>query len=95
MKGLTEEQLKMIQKNLRAFTRMLGPVWIEKEEDEGEFRIYFPVDRKKHIYSCGDIEAVDGWLHGCVQGYKARVDSVKDICENKYNSIIKMDETCA
>lgn len=94
MKGLTEEQLRTIQKGLRAFTKTFGPVWIEKNAGEDVFLIYYPAASKRHIYSCQGIESVNGWLVGCVHGYRLGIDSIKQVCENKYEQAVESGLIC-
>ena len=67
---LIETQKRKIADNLRAFEYNFGPVRIERIPYTGYFNVYYPADKKnsEYIQQCPNIDYLNGWLYGCVQG---------------------------
>ena len=65
---MTEKQKEIIKDNLRAFIANFGEVRIEKEECGKGFYVFYPVESESWIHFCYDINYLNGWLYGVVQG---------------------------
>lgn len=65
----TKNQYARIADNLRAFRYNFGSVRIEREDAGRGFYVYFPKDSDSYIQYCPDINYLDGWLYGAVQGF--------------------------
>lgn len=65
---MTAKQKELIKDNLRAFTTNFGEVMIEKEDYGKGFYVYYPADADSYIQYCYDIDYLNGWLYGVVQG---------------------------
>ena len=67
---MTAKQKEIIKDNLRAFTNNFGQVRIEKEDYGKGFYVFYPADSKDDswIQYCYDINYLNGWLYGIVQG---------------------------
>ena len=69
MDGLTGMQRKRIQSNYKAFAANFGEPRIQKNPcRKGTFLVYFPADSESYMQYCEDINYLNGWLYGCVQG---------------------------
>jgi len=68
-KIMTKRQSELIEDNLRAFTTNFGAPKIEKAEYGGGYFVYYPADSKTYIQYCYDINYLNGWLYGVVQGF--------------------------
>lgn len=62
------KQKEIIKDNLRAFTNNFGDVRIEKESYGKGFYVFYPADADSYIQYCYDINYLNGWLYGIVQG---------------------------
>lgn len=69
MDNLTTREREIIKDNLRAFTTNFGEPKIVKVKGYG-FYIHYPADDESWIQFCRDINYVDGWLYGVVQGVR-------------------------
>ena len=69
MANFTKKQREVIEDNLRAFTANFGDVRIEREDYGWGFYVYYPANSESHIQYCYDINYLNGWLYGCVQGF--------------------------
>ena len=58
-----------IADNLRAFRHNFGDVRITPEDYGRGFYVFFPADADSYIQYCPDINYLDGWLYGAVQGF--------------------------
>ena len=65
---MTERQKEIIAKNLHAFTYNFGNVRIEKEDYGKGFYVFYPAESESWIQYCYDINYLNGWLYGVVQG---------------------------
>lgn len=65
---MTAKQKELIKDNLRAFNTNFGEVRIEKEDYGKGFYVYYPADADSYIQFCYDIDYLNGWLYGVVQG---------------------------
>lgn len=65
---MTARQKELIQDNLRAFTTNFGAPRIEKADFGKGFYVYFPANSDSYIQYCYDINYLNGWLYGVVQG---------------------------
>ena len=63
---MTNRQKELIKDNLRAFTMNFGAPRIEKGPDG--FYVYHPADSNSYIQHCYNIDYLNGWLYGAVQG---------------------------
>lgn len=67
---MTTRQKEIIKDNLRAFKHNFGEVRIEKEEIGRGFYVFYPADSTTWIQFCYDIDYLNGWLYGVVQGVR-------------------------
>ena len=65
---MTKRQEQSIEKNLRAFTNNFGAPKIVCEDFGRGFYVFFPADAETYIQYCENINYLDGWLYGVVQG---------------------------
>ena len=68
MSLLTEKQNQIIEKNLNAFAHNFGEPRIERTKYGSFFLVYYPSDDTNFTFSCNNINELNGWLYGCVQG---------------------------
>lgn len=64
---MTKRQKEIIADNLRAFTVNFGDVRIEKYGSG--YYVYYPTTAEDYIQYCYDINYLNGWLYGVVQGH--------------------------
>lgn len=67
MATLTERQKKLISDNLRAFKNNFDSIRIEKDISGG-FYVFVPSTSDSYIQYCYNIDYLNGWLYGVVQG---------------------------
>lgn len=74
---MTPRQKKIISDNLNAFIANFGDVRIEQN---GGFYVYYPADgdNDSWIQYCYNIDYLNGWLYGVVQGVN-RMEFRKDV----------------
>ena len=65
---MTKKQQELIADNLRAFTANFGNVRIEREDYGKGFYVFYPAESESWIQFCYDINYLNGWLYGVVQG---------------------------
>lgn len=67
---MTARQKEIIADNLRAFEANFGEVKIVDADYGGGFYVYYPTESKNDswIQYCYDIDYLNGWLYGVVQG---------------------------
>lgn len=65
---MTKKQREIIKDNLRAFEANFGKVRIEKEPYNSGFYVYSPADSESYVQYCYNLDYLNGWLYGCVQG---------------------------
>jgi len=65
---MTKKQKELINDNLRAFVHNFGDVRIEKEDYGKGFYVFYPAKSESWIQFCYDINYLNGWLYGVVQG---------------------------
>lgn len=67
---MTTRQKEIIADNLRAFTHNFGDVRIEDADYGGGFYVFYPADKANDswIQYCYNIDYLNGWLYGVVQG---------------------------
>ena len=65
---MTKRQQEVIEKNLRAFINNFGAPRIEKADYGSGFYVYYPANSDTYIQYCYDIDYLNGWLYGVVQG---------------------------
>lgn len=70
MKDLTKKQSEIIADNLRAFRHNFGDVRIERDDYGSGFYVFYPAESENSswIQYCYDINYLNGWLYGVVQG---------------------------
>lgn len=66
--GLTKRQEDDIKDNLQAFTANFGAPRIERADYGSGLYVYYPANSDSYIQYCYDINYLNGWLYGCVQG---------------------------
>ena len=66
---ITIRQAEIIGDNLQAFTTNFGIPRIERADYGGGFYVYYPANSDSYIQYCYDINYLNGWLYGCVQGF--------------------------
>lgn len=67
--GLTKRQEDDIKDNLQAFTANFGAPRIERADYGSGFYVYYPANSDSYIQYCYDINYLNGWLYGVVQGF--------------------------
>lgn len=65
---MTTRQNEIIADNLQAFTANFGAPRIERADYGSGFYVYYPANSDSYIQYCYDINYLNGWLYGCVQG---------------------------
>lgn len=65
---MTKRQQEIIADNLRAWKYNFGYIRIEKEDYGEGFYVFTEEDSGSWIQYCYNIDYLDGWLYGCVQG---------------------------
>lgn len=65
---MTKGQREIIADNLRAFQANFGDVRIEDADYGGGFYVFYPPDEDSWIQYCYNIDYLNGWLYGVVQG---------------------------
>lgn len=65
---MTQKQKEIIKDNLRAFIANFGEIRIEKEDYGKGFYVFSPADSESWVQYCYNIDYLNGWLYGCVQG---------------------------
>lgn len=65
---MTARQKEIIKDNLRAFTVNFGEVRIEDSDYGNGFYVFYPTESESWIQYCYDINYLNGWLYGVVQG---------------------------
>lgn len=64
----TPREKEIIKDNLQAFINNFGEVRIEREECGKGFYVFYPTNRNGWIQFCYNIDYLNGWLYGVVQG---------------------------
>lgn len=82
MASLTNSQREKIEDNLKAFIVNFGAPRIEKADYGSGFYIYYPANSDSYIQYCYDIDYLNGWLYGVVQGVM-RGEFKKGAAENE------------
>lgn len=67
MAALTTRQSEIISDNLKAFRNNFDSIRIEKDINGG-FYVFCPAESDSYIQYCYDINYLNGWLYGVVQG---------------------------
>lgn len=67
-KVFTKREFELVADNLRAFTANFGDARIEKADYGKGFYVYYPTESNSWIQFCYDINYLNGWLYGVVQG---------------------------
>lgn len=62
-------ELEIVRRNLSAFINNFGEPRIEREDAGKGFYVYYPSTAESYIQFCPDIDYLDGWLYGVVQGH--------------------------
>ena len=65
---MTKRQKEIIRDNLKAFMTNFGNVRIESEAYGKGFYVFSPEDSESYVQYCYNIDYLNGWLYGCVQG---------------------------
>lgn len=65
---MTAKEKEIIKDNLYAFIHNFGEVRIEKEDYGKGFYVFYPKESESWIQYCYDINYLNGWLYGVVQG---------------------------
>ena len=69
MATFTKLQKERIKDNLRAFQFDFGSVRIEKQDGGPGFFVFVPADSESYMQFCYNIDYLNGWLYGAVQGF--------------------------
>ena len=75
---LTARQQELLRDNLRAFEANFGEVRLQKEDFGKGFYVFSPVDAESYVQFCYNVDYLNGWLFGCVQGVHKRVKSISE-----------------
>jgi len=69
-KVFTKREQELIAENLKAFINNFGEPTITKEDYGKGFYVFRPGDEvgSNWVQFCYDIDYLNGWLYGCVQG---------------------------
>lgn len=67
---MTGKQRETIADNLRAFIHNFGEVRIEKEDYGKGFYVFYPANADSWTQFCYNIDYLNGWLYGAVQGVR-------------------------
>lgn len=65
---MTNRQKEIIKDNLKAFTHNFGDIRIEQYMKNEGFYVYYPAQSDDYIQYCENIDYLNGWLYGIVQG---------------------------
>lgn len=68
MSNLTNKQKETIKDNLGAFTHNFGEPRIEREDYGEGVYVFYPPESDSWIQYCYNIDYLNGWLYGVVQG---------------------------
>lgn len=66
---MTTRQNEIIKDNLQAFTANFGAPRIERADYGLGLYVYYPANSDSYIQYCYDIDYLNGWLYGVVQGF--------------------------
>lgn len=68
---MTDYEKEVVKDNLNAFVNNFGEVRIEKENVGPGFYVFYPADKENDswIQFCYNIDYLNGWLYGVVQGF--------------------------
>lgn len=66
---MTTRQNEIIADNLQAFTANFGAPRIERADYGSGLYVYYPANSDSYIQYCYDINYLNGWLYGVVQGF--------------------------
>ena len=76
--SLTKKQREIIADNLGAFTANFEIPRIERADYGGGFYVFHPAESESWIQFCYNIDYLNGWLYGVVQGkLRSEFDSTK------------------
>lgn len=64
---MNDRQKKIIEGNLKAFKANFGDIRIESY-DKRSFYVFYPVESDSYMQYCENIDYLNGWLYGVVQG---------------------------
>lgn len=73
---MTKREKEIIKDNLRAFISNFGKVRIEREDYGSGFYVFSPAESISWVQYCYNIDYLNGWLYGCVQGANKNVKTV-------------------
>ena len=68
--NLTPKQKETIKDNLRAFINNFGEPRIERADYGNMFYVFYPADSDSWIQFCYNIDYLNGFLYGCVVGFR-------------------------
>ena len=68
---MTDYEKQVIKDNLTAFKNNFGNVRIEKEDVGPGYFVFYPADKDNTswIQFCYNLDYLNGWLYGVVQGF--------------------------
>lgn len=77
---MTEKQKAILADNLRAFRANFESIRIENEDYGKGFYVFSPASDTSWIQYCYNIDYLNGWLYGMVQGVNKRapLKQIKD-----------------
>ena len=67
-----KQEFETVKDHLEAFINNFGDVRIERPLPTEGFYVYYPASSTYHIQYCVDVNYLDGWLYGVVQGNNIR-----------------------
>ena len=70
---MTKKQQKIIADNLHAYLENFESIRIEDADYGGGFYVFSPANDTSWIQFCYNIDYLNGWLYGMVQGVNKRV----------------------
>lgn len=77
---MTKRQKEIIADNLHAYLSNFESIRIEESDYGGGFYVFSPANDTNWIQFCYNIDYLNGWLYGMVQGVNKRapVKEIKD-----------------
>jgi len=76
---MTNRQKEKIQQNLNAYLANFPSIRIEAADYGDGFYVFSPAESESWVQYCPNIDYLDGWLYGMVQGINRIVKPKEEI----------------
>lgn len=76
---MTNRQKEKIQQNLNAYLSNFPSIRIEAADYGDGFYVFSPAESESWVQYCPNIDYLDGWLYGMVQGVNRIVKPKEEI----------------